>query len=687
MSPILYISRDGLIPSYVTERSSIPEYVVNIKQQHKIFNSRCEHGRNKMFTVRATVFLTLLLFVKVHALISICRSSKRRPDIVLHGTWQQHVRRPHTAAKLGQTDSDDRISQAQRRKQSLEVGNDPLLSLNLNLDALARARAPERAQELYQRISALHKEGYYSAAPDIVSFNSVLKAWQTNPEKALEFWEAEAIPGRMNIISYNTFLLALARAGMYEQAESLLLQMQSNNAPVRPDLVSYNTVLLAYAVAIGENDNDVGHRADALIEKMLRGETSVTKASSNSIADDRLPLPPILDAYFIPPKPNEITFNTVISTWSEHPNFDEGAKKAEHWLTTMQNECAVRPDVYTYTTVMKALSRCRSQSIPSRVLNLLHQMQNEKDRQTRPNVLTYTTAIQALCCNRQIDTAYMLLDTMLHTPSLQPDMVTFTALFKGWAVYTETCARAGDTENVGRALVAIQKLYIQMKELSQIRSEATPDERTYTSILHAYAGSQHEHAGILARQILLEMSKSTTPPHTIHYNAALNCYSKSLSPNKVLDAAKLWKEMRDNGLKSCTITYNTIIYAAANIYWDTKSFEIRQKSYQIGQYAFDMLQNDAFSQATSTTYKFYFKMLQRLLHPKATVDRIGKYKSAFDLCCEQGCLDQIILDRILNSITKDEAEILFGNHYESRRDIRALPLDWSRNNKIGIRSE
>jgi len=57
-------------------------------------------------------------------------------------------------------------SSRRRRQESLNVGRDPLLSLNLNLDALACGNAPERAQELYRRISALYREGYYAAKPD-----------------------------------------------------------------------------------------------------------------------------------------------------------------------------------------------------------------------------------------------------------------------------------------------------------------------------------------------------------------------------------------------------------------------------------------------------------------------------------------------------------------------------------------
>lgn len=54
----------------------------------------------------------------------------------------------------------------EKRQKSLAAGNQPLLSLNLNLDALVRGNAPDRAQELFTRIRALHADGYYATAPD-----------------------------------------------------------------------------------------------------------------------------------------------------------------------------------------------------------------------------------------------------------------------------------------------------------------------------------------------------------------------------------------------------------------------------------------------------------------------------------------------------------------------------------------
>lgn len=80
-------------------------------------------------------------------------------------------------------------SEAEDRRKESRKQHDPLLSLNLNLDAMAKTADAPVAQELLSRIRALHQEGYYEAAPDVVSSNTVLKAWKedNNPEKAYEY--------------------------------------------------------------------------------------------------------------------------------------------------------------------------------------------------------------------------------------------------------------------------------------------------------------------------------------------------------------------------------------------------------------------------------------------------------------------------------------------------------------------
>jgi pentatricopeptide repeat protein len=636
--------------------------------------------------VLSTLLLAFLL--QSHSLLSsvtsnvdrrFCRTSfyetGQRTNV--HAKNRENRRFPARNSNFGSLESFSTrrsISEEQRRRQSLDAGHNPLLSLNLNLDALARARAPARAQELYQRILALHREGYYDVAPDIVSFNSVLKAWQMNPEKALEFWEAEAVPGRMNVRSYNTFLLALAKAEMYEQAESLLLQMQVFNGAVRPDRISWNTVLLAYATSMNVDEHHVAERAELLLLKMIGGVDKGKMLQTDGKVHGCLSLPPLIDPYYVPPKPDATTFNTVISTWASHPNANLAATKSEYWLRAMQKEYGIIPDVYTYTTVIKALSRCRDSKVVKRVLALLNEM-HTRDKHTRPNRITYTVAIEALCQNHELDEANRLLDTMLNTPELQPDAATFTAIIDGWSTYAEACSSVSDTINSLKAIVAVQNILQKMKELSTQWLDVTPNERTYTCVLKTYSASKQLCAGRLARELLSEMWNSTTPPGTIHYNAALDCFAKSPNATKAIEAAILWEEMMDAGIAPDTITYNTILNAAANSFGNS---ELKQRSFDVGQKAFDNLQNDEFCRPTSLSYNFYFKMVRKLL-PITSLKRRVLLKSAFDLCCNQGCLNDILLQQLLNTTTDDEAKCVFGVNYKKGRLLNDLPRAWSHN--------
>lgn len=170
--------------------------------------------------------------------------------------------------------------QQQRRQESLNAGRNALLSLNLNLDALARGEHAVQAEALYTKISVLHQEGYYEVQPDTVSFNSVLKAHRNDPVRALEFWETNVLV-RKNIRSYNAFFTALANAGMAQDAHTLLIQMQMLNAAVRPDLISWNTVLLAYANCASsstphgnEEEESAAVAAEALLQSMIQAHAN-----------------------------------------------------------------------------------------------------------------------------------------------------------------------------------------------------------------------------------------------------------------------------------------------------------------------------------------------------------------------------------------------------------------------------
>ncbi len=199
--------------------------------------------------VRNVVLVAIWVF---HSCIRGCGTVALSPDS------SQHSQRDSKSTRLQITSTPAQGSASNRRRESLAQGNNPLISLNLNLDALAQSRAAPRAQELLQRIHALYQEGYYEVSPDTVSYNSVLKAWkeEDNPDKAYEFLQQMLLHQtdeiQVDVISLNTVILAFAKQGNYPQAEDLLRQMQEREDLPDPDTVTYNSVLYAYCVSADE---------------------------------------------------------------------------------------------------------------------------------------------------------------------------------------------------------------------------------------------------------------------------------------------------------------------------------------------------------------------------------------------------------------------------------------------------
>lgn len=386
-------------------------------------------------------------------------------------------------------------SSRERRQESLHHGNHPLLSLNLNLDALARANAASRAEELYQRIIALHQEGYYAVAPDIVSFNSVLKAWKNDPEKAIEFWSRQQNV-QPNVRSYNTILFALARAGLYRQVEQVLSQLKESF--LLPDRITYNTVLLAYAEA------GLLRQAQDTLQEMVQCEYLA---------------------------PDLISLNTLLLAYTNAGQSDAARHLVQH---RMRQEFNVTPDVYTYTILLQDQNA-------SAAMSLLDDMTRQ---QIPPNQVTYTTILRKLCAEGKLEQAHEIFSDMKSTTPLshnaRPDCVTYSVLMDGWS----NVASRRPHEAVDR----VTRLWEELR-----RAQILPDARTYTSLLTTYARS-----GIACEQALRVLSEIPSPS-LIHYNAVLNAIAKCRrlsAAEKCQRARVVWESMSPD---CDIVSYNSML--------------------------------------------------------------------------------------------------------------------------------
>lgn len=557
---------------------------------------------------------------------------------------------PPSAVRYAVTSSDPE----QRRQESLDAGHDPLLSLNLNLDALARARAPERAQELYQRIQSLYKDGYYATPPDSVSFNSVLKAWKYHPNKALEFWEKEASHTTVNVRSYNSFLLCLALAQLSESAEHLLRQMQAINAAVLPDRISWNTVLLSYANESPYN-KQAAIKAERLLDEMIAGAVLTDNDASG--------LPSSVDRDYVPPSPDTISYNTVLKAWADHPDARRGVEKCEYWLSHMPSK-----DAYSYTEVLKAHCRRGGPDGVERALELFQEMKHGPEL-VRPNRIVYTWIIKILCDNHQPHRATKLLDEMTNEmePQLQPDCITYTSLLGGWAVYAKKQSQQEDEASCEEAVRHALSLLKRMRRLSKDRPEIAPNDQTYTNFLKVLANSQLFDSGKMAQRILLDIESTST----IHYNVALDCYAKSNRATKAVDAGRLWEIMKAKSIPCDTLTYNTILRAAATCFG---SPDLKQKSLRIGLNAFGGLSKSEHA-PNSLTFAFFFKMLRRLMIDAEM--RQGFAKPALKRCCEYGLLNDFVLQQAKQTLSLKNISSVLKVKDTNNLKVAKLPPEWS----------
>ena len=410
---------------------------------------------------------------------------------------------------------------------------------------MAKQGAGSRAQELLRRIHALYSEGYYEVSPDIVSYNSVLKAWKEdeNPEAALELLETmirnereaelsyEFDGGdesnnnnnnnksiRVDTISFNTVIAAFANQGNHGKALELLRKMQKKKQISRgsdpdgtenddddyyypdPDTITYNIVLYGLA-----QSNDVGTAAEA--ENLLREMMMRKERTGVSLVDTT-------------------SFNTVLYAWSREGEKKQAvtkvvdgkrrtvtppkrpvstqmaAQRAEGMLTVMEElseagNSRVRPDVYSYTTAIQCWAKCSDKTQTTTFTDKAQAVLKRMiDRGLQPNKMTYTALINALSKAGQPKKAEYVLQQMIQS-RYEADTVAFSAIIDGWAKISSK----DHPEAANRALQILETM--KGNESRGVGPTAT----TYTSVLNALAKSETRDAPDRALDLLKEMEE------------------------------------------------------------------------------------------------------------------------------------------------------------------------------------
>eukprot|EP00978_Attheya_sp_CCMP212_P049070 scaffold612007_cov130-Attheya_sp.AAC.1 len=417
-----------------------------------------------------------------------------------------------------------------------------------------------------------------------------------------------------DIITYNSVLSAMAKAGNASQAQELLHEMRStidtanaNNATtagtmVQPDAISYATVMNAWRLS---GEKGAASRARILLEDMIQKSQHVTHltptagtfgtvlalyAKEMNASEAHSVLHQMLDMYAETgsPIPESAHFATVMNAWTKSGQMRIAAEKVQDLFIRMEQlhdsgHAHLKPNQQCYTMVIDAWAKSYvpgAAQYADEILKRMQQVYLHPATQSEEPLSAYGyNVVMAAYARSKDDRAVEHIQRIIHdmeelsqgsessggNPQIAPDRISYTTLMRAHI----SLGKAGFADRVESIL----------RDLRQQESNplAKPDERMYSVVLDAWDRSGDPNAHTRAEALVLQMNddfvagNKLVQPTVVCMNSLLNTYPKINQTGAAETAELLLSWMEDESrsgknkmMKPDTISYSTCIETWAN---------------------------------------------------------------------------------------------------------------------------
>ena len=250
----------------------------------------------------------------------------------------------------------------------------------------------------------------------------------------------------------------------------------------------------------------------------------------------------IIDHNDVNIKPNDVTFNSLIDAYVRQNNMNKVFKL----ISTMQ-KYHIKPDNFTYTTIIKGLNKdslSSNNNISSNDINNNYKNKNELDlafqlfekvkQISKPDEILYNCIMDACLRFNKVDKMLELYKEMIDN-NITPSSVTCGIVIKGYGM-------KGD---VNSAL----KIYDHMK-MNKIQISNV----TYGCLINVCAKNNKLSK---AFELYESLTREGVEMNTILYSTLIKAYSKTKNLNKVIEILNTMKRSKNS--KPNIITYNSVI--------------------------------------------------------------------------------------------------------------------------------
>jgi len=274
-------------------------------------------------------------------------------------------------------------------------------------------------------------------------------------------------------------------------------------------------------------------------------------------------------------QPDVRSYGAVILAYANTGTWDASLNATK--LVDVMVRQGIEPNDYTYTSVFSALSKSFRPNVKDRTLDITLKLMNEMNAgNVNKNVQLCTAIFDVLGKCGDIGTIMKVYKHMVEDLGVLPTPATHQVLVSSF-LNNNSFKLAEDYLKEHFETMSIRTLNLMLRHFSRTRqmgklrdlfySQMLPDrvnELSYTTFINALSKSANEKTAFEAEQLVQEMyTIGIVQPNLFTYNALLNTWLKSGSPQAPSKCVEILQIMESHGIEPDKISYTCYIGAWA----------------------------------------------------------------------------------------------------------------------------
>jgi pentatricopeptide repeat protein len=497
------------------------------------------------------------------------------------------------------------------------------------------------------------ESGDDAIAPDISSFNLVIKSWGQGTARGFEH--------RAQVIFDEIIKLE-------QEHES---SPEVNNVPIRPNDETFNAILSCW---LKSKDNGSLNQVTMHLETMEKMFQDGNR-----------------DA-----KPDRVTMNSAMTALCRSGELD----RAVQLQNRMEEVYRIVPDTVSNNILIDGWSKSERSEAPERALDILMRMEESFQKggngHVKPDNYSYTSCIDCFVKSnrpRSGQHAVQLLKRMkklhLEHGGDPPSTDCYNAVLNGLAA-------ARSKESADLAMSILSEMEAKSAQDSNNGVVPAPNRVTYNTCLKACRNGHDEYA-LIAEELLLRMTtaaqdgkNSLLAPDSYTYAAVINVLGRSDNVDKAERVLRILNQMALtyqstltestngnkvpslSGLKPTTHVFNAALNACAFSRYDINA---KMDAFVITVSIMVMLQK--YVTADEVTYGTVLRACSNLL-PRSDPRRDELVHKIFSKARKEGHVSDMVLTQLKFAASAPLLQELVGIRKDLEVTIDDLPSDWTR---------